>query len=193
MDEDIKNNNRIFLIALIVFLLLISIGIYFFFFKEEVVIEEVITEKTPKVEMRISEIEPTYTVIKDGRIIQTITISEDARSGIEMFGQKNLNTDKDARFINDMDVNFDGHVDLGVFTGLGYGGVNYFYDFYIYNPQTYKFDKNPILVDIGNPELNLEKKVLVSSYRSGPQWYSVTYTYDGMTFVKSEEVPARDF
>jgi hypothetical protein len=194
MDPEIKNNNRIFLAALIVFILLISIGVYFFFFKKEVVIEEVLTEKTPHVEMRISETEPTYTVIKDGRIIQTITLSEEAQAGVGMLGGKefNINTE-DVRFINTLDVNFDGHNDLGVLTGIGYGGVNYFYDFYIYNPAMFKFDKNPILVDIGNPELDTANKVLISSYRSGPQWYSVTYAYDGMTFVKSEEVPAREF
>ncbi len=58
------------------------------------------------------------------------------------------------------DVTFDGYKDVAVLTGVGYGGVNYFYDYYIFNVQTERLEKSDVLVGVSNPELNTEKNSL---------------------------------
>jgi hypothetical protein len=90
------------------------------------------------------------------------------------------------QFITNLDVNFDGYSDVGVFTSTGYAGVNNVYDFYIYNPQTSGFEKNAILVDISNPVVDASKKQVISNMRSGPQWYKDIFQFNGTTYVKGK-------
>lgn len=88
-------------------------------------------------------------------------------------------------FIIDKDVNFDGHNDIGVLSGSGYGGVNYFYDFYIYNQNTKMFDKNSVLSNISNFNVDSGKKEIRTSTKSGPGYVETTYKWNGSTYVKS--------
>ncbi|MFK7792377.1 MAG: hypothetical protein AB8B88_06875 [Devosiaceae bacterium] len=65
-----------------------------------------------------------------------------------------------------MDVNFDGFLDVGVLDGVGYGGVNVFWNFF-------RADADRLFVPVGtlsNPELDDVMGTVLSSSRSGPFW-----------------------
>lgn len=77
------------------------------------------------------------------------------------------------------DINFNGFVDLGIPTGTGYGGVNYFYNFYTFErlSQTFKVLANPEGNDWCNPQLEAKTKTIFTSCKSGPQWYGANYRF----------------
>jgi GW (Gly-Tryp) dipeptide domain len=79
------------------------------------------------------------------------------------------------------DFNFDGSTDLGIPTGIGYGGVNYFYDFYIFDrsSQTFKYmpSPEPELCGWSNPQLEQKSKTIFTSCKSGPQWFSQNFRF----------------
>ncbi len=121
------------------------------------------------------------TVTSNAHTSQNLSLSQDA---IDALGIVPPNLSK---FITNMDVNFDGQNDVGVFTSTGYAGVNNYYDFYIVNKNTGALEKSPVLYEISNPGVDASTKTVFSSYRSGPQWYSVKYKFNGSTYVKSSE------
>ncbi len=77
------------------------------------------------------------------------------------------------------DFNFDGYVDFGVPTGTGYGGVNYFYDFYTFDhfSQTFKPMLNPDGNEWCNPQLESKIKTIFTSCKSGPMWFGANYRF----------------
>jgi len=121
----------------------------------------------------------SLSLIYEGKDIQTISLSQDAIEGLEAVP---VNID---RFITNLDVDFDGQDDVGVFTSTGYAGVDNYYDFYIYNPQSKRLEKSPVLVEISNPSVDIDKRQVKSNYRSGPQWYNDTFQFNGTTYNKS--------
>jgi len=94
-----------------------------------------------------------------------------------MYGSSLVDTTKD--------INLDGYKDLQILTGNGYGGVNYFYDFYLFNPQTARFDK---LVNICNPDFrdfNGNNMVIKSACKSGPSYCSINYKITGYNYSET--------
>ncbi len=80
--------------------------------------------------------------------------------------------DDRAAEIRMLDANFDGKTDLLVETGIGYGGVNVFFDLYLRGIE--ELDGSKLIKGLVNPEFDAELKQIHSSSRSGPQWsYSV--------------------
>jgi hypothetical protein len=77
------------------------------------------------------------------------------------------------------DFNFDGFTDIGIPTGIGYGGVNYFYDFYTFDrlSQTFKLMPNPNGDEWCNPQLESKSKTIFTSCKSGPMWYGANYRF----------------
>ncbi|MDD5393942.1 MAG: hypothetical protein PHE17_13060 [Thiothrix sp.] len=71
------------------------------------------------------------------------------------------------------DFNFDGAQDVAIQDAIGYGGVNIFYTLHLWDKATGKFQQYP--EPISNPALDSGKKVLTSSQRSGPKWYTTKY------------------
>lgn len=74
-----------------------------------------------------------------------------------------------------MDVDFDGYQDVGVLDGVGYGGVNYFWNFY-------RADAQRGFVQIGtvaNPQRDDIMGTILSNSRSGPTWTRDVYRADG--------------
>ena len=152
------------------------------------------TRSTGKSDDRFLISDTTISIKKDGYIVQTLTLSDDV---IDMIAseEKNpggINYVKQARFITNQDVNFDGQTDIGLLTGVGYGGVNYFYDYYIFNPITSKLERSNTLKDISNPIIDTSHKTITSSFRSGPQWYTQNFVWDGSRFVPSKVVPEKN-
>jgi len=128
----------------------------------------------------------TLSVVSEGSILQTLTLDGAGQFAFDL--QTSSATSTFTPFILDYDVNFDGYNDVAMLTSTGYAGVNYFYDFYLYNPHTQTLVKDLILQDISHPEFDLENKKIVSSYRSGPQWYSQTFQWNGSAYIKLDPV-----
>lgn len=113
-------------------------------------------------------------LVSGDKVLQTISLSEEALEGIKVAPYAK-------KFITDLDVNFDGKNDLGVFQNTGYAGVNNYYDFYIYDEIDQKLDKNKYLTAISNPTVDVLGRinnVVISTYRSGPLWYSDVYFHN---------------
>lgn len=121
----------------------------------------------------------SLSVVEQGRISQTISLDQDAVTSLEAI-PGNLD-----RFIVGLDVNFDGQNDVGVFTSTGYAGVNNYYDFYIYNSNDKRLEKSSTLIGISNPVVDTDKRQVKSNYRSGPQWYTDVFQFNGETYDKT--------
>lgn len=119
----------------------------------------------------------TLSVTNNGKVIQTLTVGE---YGIDAKAFENPPS-----FKTDMDLNFDGHNDIGVLSGSGYMGVNIFYDYYIYNATTGKFDKDSLLVGFAITQIDSSKKQFTNSFKSGVHYMSEIWHWNGSTFVRS--------
>lgn len=125
--------------------------------------------------------EDSVSVAQNGKIIQTIPVDV---TGLDIINSKLSDV-----IINNQDINFDGYNDLAVYSGIGYGGVNIFYTYYIFNHKFIRFEKDSILADISNPNFNSAKQQITSSYKSGPEWYIDTFQFDGSNYKKISSVP----
>lgn len=144
--------------------------------KESVVIENI---KLPDPQMQLEVIEDTvYLQNFDSVTFDTITISEEFG---EILEANNTTIDPEIlnaqKFIINYDINFDGTNDVAVLAGIGYGGVNMFYNFYIVNPETKKFEDYKELPHISNFHFDPVSRKITSTYRSGPEWYADEYTF----------------
>jgi hypothetical protein len=89
------------------------------------------------------------------------------------------------------DFDFDGFNDVGIPSSIGYNGVNVFYDIQRYNPTRKRLElmvaKN---FEISNPTFDRKNKILSSSARSGPAWYSSAYKFvGGKPYLFSSDEP----
>lgn len=71
------------------------------------------------------------------------------------------------------DFNFDGAQDLALLESYGYGGVNLFYQLFLWDQSAQAFNK--FAETISNPEVDAKRQVVTSSARSGPVWSSTKY------------------
>ena len=79
------------------------------------------------------------------------------------------------------DVNFDGWLDVLTPASTGYGGVNYFFDVYTFNPRASRFELLEFPGDGGpqpcNPEPRPKERVLLTNCKSGPAYYTTDYKF----------------
>jgi hypothetical protein len=80
------------------------------------------------------------------------------------------------------DFNFDGFTDLAIPTGEGYGGVNYFYDVYAYQPAQRRFQRLEVKNDgsgdfLCNPRLEALTRTIWTDCKSGPKWFGSDYRF----------------
>ncbi len=76
------------------------------------------------------------------------------------------------------DFDFDGFNDVGLPSGIGYGGVNNFYDVWRYEPrqkQLVKLEGKDF--QVSNPMFDPKNKILFGNSRSGPFWYGFAYKF----------------
>lgn len=125
---------------------------------------------------RETEEADTVFLLIDGQKVQEISI---ASSTLADNANEFLNPGiRKSKFHTDLDVNFDGYKDVGVLNSIGYGGVNMFYGFYIYNPESQRLEMNEVLKSISNPEVDVDKKTVLSNARSAGVWYLTKYIYN---------------
>ncbi len=77
------------------------------------------------------------------------------------------------------DFNFDGYADIAVPSGIGYGGVNYFYDLYTFQTSQSKFVPLRFPSDTGlcNPVIRPATRTIEMDCKSGPWYYSTDYRF----------------
>ncbi len=77
------------------------------------------------------------------------------------------------------DWNFDGFADLAVPVTDGYGGVNYFYDLYVFAPSRSRFEvmSFPNGGQLCNPELRTDTRTIETDCKSGPKWYAEDFRF----------------
>jgi len=93
--------------------------------------------------------------------------------------------------ITNRDINYDHYLDLGVLNSVGYGGVNLFYEFYVYDSvnQRLVLEENLRIdgeVVLSNPTFNIEKRYIYSNMKSGQDLIRKQYIFDGEKYVNED-------
>ncbi len=78
------------------------------------------------------------------------------------------------------DWNFDGFTDIAVPTQSGYGGVNYFYDLYVFQPSKSRFApvEFPNGGQLCNPRLGTQTRTVETDCKDGPKWYAQDFRFN---------------
>ncbi len=88
------------------------------------------------------------------------------------------------------DFNFDGYADIAVTNGSGYGGVNYFYTLYTYQPKISTFVAVSFPGYEGgslcNPVLRPALRQIEANCKSGPKYYLETFKLFAGRFYRAE-------
>lgn len=81
------------------------------------------------------------------------------------------------------DFNFDGWLDLAVPMAVGYGGVNYFYEIYFFDPRARSFELLGVPGEYDgqfcNPKISRAEKALLTECKSGPAYSYADYRFAG--------------
>lgn len=120
-------------------------------------------------------------VINEGRTSQTIPFSEDALWLKSNYGGSNLVLANEHQ-----DINFDGYNDLSVLSSSGYMGVNLFYTYYLFSPETKTFNETKL--SICNPRFEPEEKAMYSSCKDGPTYLTTIYKFNGKEYVAGQTI-----
>lgn len=124
----------------------------------------------------------TLSLVESGVVLQTFTLSQQGEFALHV-----IPSQPPQPFITNQDINFDGYSDLGVLTSTGYAGVNYFYDYFLYNATTKRFDKNETISGLGLLKIDTIKKQISSTLKSGPGYVTQTFNWNGSTFINPNE------
>lgn len=174
-------NILIKIIGLVSLLVVLGFGAYYFLINgsQNTILENTKTSDNQSIVEYKEGGNSIYLVI-NGESKQTLSLSSDALLSLSV-------APKAEKFITDLDVNFDNQNDVGVFQSTGYAGVNNYYNFYIYDSETNQLEQNVELSGISNPNVNFERKEIISAYRSGPYWYEQVYQYVAGNFAKKQK------
>lgn len=91
------------------------------------------------------------------------------------------------------DFNFDGAQDVAILESSGYGGVNAFYQLFLWDQAAQNF--KAFGETFSNPEVDSKRQILTTSTRSGPIWYTTKYKLaQGKLYpaVDWEPIPVND-
>ena len=131
---------------------------------------------TVKLNYTYEDLGGTICVYEDGQVYQELTVPDWQIS--ETLG-KNYN------YLAVKDVNFDGYEDLVYMHTLG--EINAYYYAFLYHSESNTFEACPEYVEMANPELSPDEKMIVATDRTGAYTYVVTsYSWDGYTLVQEE-------
>lgn len=120
-------------------------------------------------------------VINDSRqVVQTIAWDHMVASA--------MSRPADSIFITNRDINYDHHLDLGVLVSIGYGGVNLFYEFYVWDPEAKQLvleeGLNQGETGVANPTFNISDKTITGNMRGGGpmRWGHSLYQFNGNSY-----------
>ena len=120
---------------------------------------------------------------KDGKAVQTITLEGFERSGAEFLMENNLIK---SPFETGEDINFDGRTDLSAAVSYGYEGRNKYYNYYVFNPKTERYERDPLLTELVNPRFYKGERYIWTGEISGDYSYQTIYSFDGKEYVKGD-------
>jgi hypothetical protein len=112
------------------------------------------------------------------------------KKGLQRLPLETLESDIDRGDVRVDDFNFDGYADIAVTNGSGYGGVNYFYTLYTYQPLVSKF----VAINfpgyeggsLCNPVLRPALRQIEANCKSGPKYYLETFKLFRGRFYRAE-------
>lgn len=85
------------------------------------------------------------------------------------------------------DFDYDGRKDVAIPSGIGYGGVNVFYQVYRLGQSFQPFPDDFVVC---NPEFSASDRTLLTNSRSGPLWYGIDYRFhEGQPWVWRRRLP----
>ncbi len=125
----------------------------------------------------------TATLFKGEARVQTITLKDDVVDSYKFIAD---NADDAVGFITTQDINFDGYPDIAKLSGVGYRGVNMIYDYYLFDAVAERFETDPFLTDISNPVFDTSARTTTSHLRSGPEYFTTVYTWNGVAYKKGK-------
>jgi len=100
------------------------------------------------------------------REIQRIKIYNSAGKLVQVLKNPGMIVGEE-KFLDTIDVNFDGYADLEIFSHDGGAGPNCGNNYYIFNPRTGLFDFNEQLSALSQPSISSKTKSIYSSCRAG--------------------------
>ena len=82
-------------------------------------------------------------------------------------------------YVSVSDFNFDGWADIAVPSGVGYSGVNYFYNLYTFQPSQSRFVLLEFPGDAGlcNPIIQIATRTIETNCKSVPRYYATDYRF----------------
>lgn len=174
-----RKTTKITISAIII--LLIALGIFLIARSNNdvEVVDENNTEET--IEMSLEVIENSvYLKDSDNITHDVLSISDEYGEILEL---NNLAVPTESisskKFIINNDVNFDGVNDVAVLDGIGYGGVNLFYNYFVVNTETKKFEDYGELPHLINFTFDSESGEIESTYKIGPDMVRDEYNFTG--------------
>lgn len=94
---------------------------------------------------------------------------------------------KNYTYLTVEDVNFDGYGDLIYLYDLG--DINAYYYAFLYHSESSTFEACEEYVELANPELSAEEKMILATDRTGAYTYIITtYSWEGYTLVQEESM-----
>lgn len=105
----------------------------------------------------------------DNQLVQTIKIKDGGSYNSEKFYSF-----RDGFFNVAYDINFDGYKDIHILEN--HGASNVFFDYWIFNPITKSYQKDPVLTHVPNPKFYPDEKLIIGYMLQGAEKYTV-FTY----------------
>jgi hypothetical protein len=166
----------------IIEILVASVIIFFIFLTfnnsdEEKIEEESVVETEAGIFLEIIE---NTVYLKDGDDVthDILTISDEFGVILEL---NNIGIEDEVlaskKFITKYDINFDGIKDVAVLDGIGYGGGNLLYNYFIVNEETKKFEDYEEIPYVSNFTFDADNKLITSTYRSGQDFLTEEYIF----------------
>lgn len=135
---------------------------------------------------KIDDANYTFTFTEDSvKIFNNTNFLQEIKIGINAMDAAKYDLERWSHpiAIIDRDINFDGYKDLSIEVGNGYGGVNFFFNFYLFDPQTKKFTEVEELKNVCNPNIQDDKKQIIAGCKSGPTYCEKIYQFENGNYT----------